>query len=189
MYVREQMRNFQKVEKFLKLGNFILKYGHFGNMARYIYFTYEAYGPIGGKQTKWWKKFFSRELPRTSRYLSRIMVVLSFLVIDPVFSPKKWVKIVKNRYFCQFRPKNGTFGYIPISQRVFICSWNVEYMLEVIVKSIQKMKNFWSWATSLPYSPLPKIAKMPYFWLFWHYCQKSRFFENEVAQLQNFLIF
>ena len=53
MYVREQMRNFQKVEKFLKLANFILKYGHFGNIARYIYFTYEAYGPRGGKQTKW----------------------------------------------------------------------------------------------------------------------------------------
>jgi len=115
MYVREQMRNFQKVEKFLKLGNFILKYGHFGNMARYIYFTYEAYGPIGGKQTKWWKKFFSRELPRTSRYLSRIMVVLSFLVIDPIFSPKNGSKSSKIAIFANLGQKMvllGTFPYL-----------------------------------------------------------------------------
>ena len=106
MYVREQMRNFEKVEKILKLGNFILKCCHFGNIGKYIYFTYEIYGPIGGKQTKWRGIFFSRELPKTSRYLSHIMVILSFLVIDPIFSPKIGSKTSKIAIFAHFGPKN-----------------------------------------------------------------------------------
>ena len=105
MYVREQIQNFQKVEKFLKLANFILKFGHFGNMARYIYFTYEAYGPRGGKQTKWWKKFLPRELPNTLRYLSHIMVILSFLVIEAIFGSKNGSKTSKIAIFAHFGPK------------------------------------------------------------------------------------
>ena len=121
MYVIEQMRNFQKVEKFLKLANFILKYGHFGNMARYIYFTYEAYGPIGGKQTKWWEKFFSRELPKTSRYLSHIMVILSFLVIDPIFSPKNGSKTSKIAIFANLGQKISLFCTLPyLSEFLFV---------------------------------------------------------------------
>ena len=44
----------------MKLDNFILKWCHFGNIGKYIYFTHEAYGPIGGKQTEWWEKLFLR---------------------------------------------------------------------------------------------------------------------------------
>ena len=43
-YVREQMQNLEKIEKFLKLAYFILKCCHSGNMTRYIYFTYVKYG-------------------------------------------------------------------------------------------------------------------------------------------------
>ena len=106
MYVKPQMRNFEKVEKILKLGNFILKCCHFGNIGKYIYFTHEAYGPIGGKQTKWWEKIFSRELPKTSSYLSHIMVMFSFLIINLIFSPKNGSKTSKITIFAHFGPKN-----------------------------------------------------------------------------------
>ena len=119
MYVREQMRNFQKVEKFLKLANFILKCCHFGNIGKHIYFTHEAYGPRGGKQTKWWGKIFSRELPKTSRYLSRIMVVLSFLVIDPIFSPKNGSKTSKIAIFANLGQKSALFCTLPYLSEFF----------------------------------------------------------------------
>ena len=41
------MQNFEKFEIFLKLGNFILKCCHLGNIGKYIpvYFTHEAQAP------------------------------------------------------------------------------------------------------------------------------------------------
>jgi len=126
MYVKAQMRNFQKIEKFLKLGNFILKCCHFGNICKYIYFTYETYGPIGGKQTKWWKKCFSRELPKTSRYLSHIMVIFLFLVIDPIFSLK-------------MGQKHQKLLFLPNLGQKTVRKWPLPYLSEFFV--FRKMLN------------------------------------------------
>ena len=74
-------------------------------MAKYIYFTYGKYGPKRGKQTKWCKKKFSGELPRTSKYLSRIMMVLSFLVIEAIFRLKNGKKTTKLPIFANLGQK------------------------------------------------------------------------------------
>ena len=78
-------------------------------MAKYIYFTYGKYGPKRGKQTKWCKKKFSGELPRTSKYLSRIMMVLSFLVIEAIFRLKNGKKTTKLPIFANLGKKTSKF--------------------------------------------------------------------------------
>ena len=78
-------------------------------MAKYIYFTYGKYGPQGGKQTKWGKKKFSGELPRTSKNLSRIMMVLSFLVIEAIFRLKNGKKTAKLPIFANLGKKTMVF--------------------------------------------------------------------------------
>ena len=60
----------------------------------YIFYIGKIWTP-GGKQTKWCKKKFSGELPRTSKCLSHIMMVLSFLVIEVIFGLKNDEKSAK----------------------------------------------------------------------------------------------
>ena len=75
----------------------------------YIFYVRKIWTP-GGKQTKWGKKKISGELPRTSKYLSRIMMVLSFLVIEAIFRLKNDKKTTKLPIFANLGQKTGNFG-------------------------------------------------------------------------------
>ena len=88
-------------------------------MAIYIYFTYGKYGPPGVNRQSGAKKF-SGELPRTSKYLSRIMMVFSFLVIEAIFGLKNDEKTAKLPIFANLGQKNRDILNTAISQRVFI---------------------------------------------------------------------
>ena len=74
----------------------------------YIFYARKIWTP-GGKQTKWCKKKFSGELPRTSKYLSRIMMVLPFLVIEAIFRPKNGKKTTKLPIFANLGKKTTKF--------------------------------------------------------------------------------
>ena len=75
----------------------------------------------GGKQTKWCKKKFSGEFPRTSKYLSRIMMVLSFLVIEAIFRLKNGKKTTKLPTFANLGQKNVKFlSPLNLSEFLFV---------------------------------------------------------------------
>ena len=84
----------------------------------YIFYV-QKIGTPGGKQTKWGKKKFSGELPRTSKYLSRIMMVLSFLVIEAIFRLKNGKKTTKLPIFANLGKKTGSF-WIPLYLSEFL---------------------------------------------------------------------
>ena len=75
----------------------------------YIFYVRKIWTP-GGKQTKWCKKKFSGELPRTSKYLSRIMMILSFWVIEAIFRLENGKKTAKLPIFANLGKKTGNFG-------------------------------------------------------------------------------
>ena len=79
-------------------------------MAKYIYFTYGKYGPQGVNRQSGVKKKISGELPRISKYLSRIMMVLSILVIEAIFRLKNGKKTTKLPIFANLGQKTVKFG-------------------------------------------------------------------------------
>ena len=91
--------------------------------------------------------------------------------------------------FAQMCPKKGKIWAVDITFFVFVVSRHWRYMLEGYYYSFKKIKNFWSWPTSVgPVHPSKlKTMKKNFFFMVFDFegCTGP----TEVGQLQIFLFF
>ena len=92
--------------------------------------------------------------------------------------------------FAQMCPKKGKIWTVDITFFVFVVSRHWRYMLEGYYYSFKKIKNFWSWPTSVgPVHPSKSKTMKKIFFFSWFSILRVCTGPTEVGQLQKFFIF
>ena len=156
---------------------------------QYIYFTYTLWGAIVGCEVAQLQKLFFSENP----LVYMLFIWHSGRIMKPTWKWYFWPFLcLKIAFFCHFCPNLPTKCQFLNGRHNFFCICRLA-RLKINIRGLllyfQKNKKFLKLVNFTVLQCPTKKCKNTLFLTFLTLLPKARFFENEVAQLQNFFIF
>ena len=189
-YMLESKRkSFRKWKKFWSWATSFWSFGNFKKYAKYIFYIYALRGYSG-----WWscptsKNFFSENSLVYMLYIWHSGCIMKLA--------RKWYfwsflcpKISFFVIFAQMCPKKGKIWMVDITFFVFVVSRDWRYMLEGYYYTFKKIKNFWSWPTSVgPVHPSKSKTMKKQIFFSWFSILRGVQVLLKLANFKNFLFF